>query len=254
MQPNENDKPGKDGKFPDERANGLTQKKISRRDLLFVENLLLGKSAAQAARDAGYRASVANGKAGKWVGESPERSTKPHLWEYFQERRKIQLRLFDVTVDSIVNELKIISFATLDKFIHFPTKDDYKLEQKKADYEDALSRSALNIATPEDLVLIDEVTKENPFKNYRPGSFVRLKAIEDIPKELIPAIAEIQETKDGIKVKLFSKLEAIEKLAKYLKMFSDNGSQEAGSLNVQELNIIVNGTKSPLMQLSEKAA
>lgn len=250
MQNENNDKPGKDGKFPDERNKG---KKISRRDALFVEHLLQGKSIAQAARDAGYRPTVANGKASTWVRESKSESKKPHLWEYYQERRKISLRLFDVTIENIVNELKIISFATLDKFIHFPTRAELEAAELAEAISDAVNKKVIGLElTENDQKLIDLRDTEKKIRDYRPGSFIKLKCIEDIPKDLIPAIAEIAETKEGIKIKLFSKLDAIEKLAKYLKMFDDARSAEGGSLHVQEINIIVNGTKSPLMQIDPK--
>lgn len=74
---------------------------------------------------------------------------------------------------------------------------------------------------------------------------IRVRYREDIPKDLIPSIASIKETKDGIEVKLHSKMDALDKLARITKLFNQEPADEVPFGG--EINIHVKGTKSPLM-------
>lgn len=83
------------------------------------------------------------------------------------------------------------------------------------------------------------------WKHYRAGS-VRLKNREEIPAALTPCVAEISETKDGIRVKLYDKIGALDKLARFKKMYEEEKPEGEGGHVVKEINIIVNGSKSTL--------
>lgn len=86
------------------------------------------------------------------------------------------------------------------------------------------------------------------WKSYRAGS-VRLKNREEIPQALLPAIAEISETRDGIRVKMHDKLGALDKLARWQKMYTAMDEEEggAGARVVTEISLTVNGSKSRLL-------
>lgn len=205
-------------------------KRLTAKEITFCYKLLEGLNTTEAARASGFKESVAQ-RASSWIREDREHSRKPHLWDYFQNLLKKKLRLHDVTVDNILAELKIIAFSSLEHFLEFPTKDELKAE--------ALEAKGLAMDDPAGL---------EEWKKYRPGTYIRLKAWEDIPKPLLPAIAEINETKDGIRIKLHPKLDAIEKLVKYLGMYQ-NASADPDDVgqSVKEINLIVEGSRSPLM-------
>jgi hypothetical protein len=230
-------------------------------------------SAAKAARECGYSKNVANTGAYAWIRKTREESQYPYLWDYYDQLRREKLRLFEVDADSIKNELRLIAFSKIDNYLDLPSKEVYssigKLEEqiRKACLE--LDTKFINpefkrreeageptngikriIATPAYYRLEDKVRKlEKKLKDKRtgPGAFLRLKFIEDIPAELIPAIAEIRETKEGIAVKLHSKIDALDMLAKISRLYAADAEGDAGVGSVKEVNLMVNGSKSRLM-------
>ena len=232
---------GNDGKFADERNGSSKQKPITRRESQFIRHLLEGNSIADAARKAGYSESVALDRASGWIGQTREESKKPHLYDEYKKHLNRILRLHDVKVESILDELKIIAFSSIDNFIDLPTRESLL----KARKNDAKTREFIGIITEED----EKILKDESISldDYRPGSEIRLKFLEDIPKQLIPAIWEIHETKDGIRIKLHSKMDAIDKLMRYMKMFDGESGQGNDTFNLTQVNIVVNGSKSPLM-------
>jgi len=186
------------------------------------------------------------------IGPSRERSIYPALWDYYIDLRRKRLRLFDVTAEAIKNELQLIAFSKLTDFIRIPTRADLERQQ----LYDAKVRESFGVADEQDAKIIndaEEILKRSSAREsaeslhqYAPGATVKLKCIEDIPEELLPAIAEISETRDGIKLKLHPKIEALEKLAKILKMYEDEGQADKPT-TIENLNIIVNGSKSDLL-------
>lgn len=221
---------------------GNRVEKITKRDLVFVEHLLAGKSAASSARLAGFTDAGSN-KACDWIRQTREQSRKPLLFDYWRKRSDANFRILGVTAENILRELAIIGFSSIDKFIDFPSK---------ADAQDASKALDELIVTSEDEELEDEPSKPNDqndsksWKNYRPGSVIKLKSVEDIPADLMPAIAEINETKEGIRIKLHPKLPALQLLAQIMKMVGPIQEKQEDQVDYQ-INISVNGSKSPLL-------
>lgn len=215
--------------------------RISKIEIKWLNHVLSGDSAREAGRKCGFNARKAK-YTSEWIQSDRERSTRPYLWDMWRAALDRQIRLLDVNPHNIIRELAIIGFSSIDKFIDFPTKADYKREQAK----DARTREAMGIASKadEDAIIDDENDSES-WKKYRPGSVIKLKCYEDIPADLMPAIAEIHETKEGIRIKLHNKLDALDKLCRIQKMFtSDIASDDDDD---KEINIIVNGSKSKLL-------
>jgi hypothetical protein len=120
----------------------------------------------------------------------------------------------------------------------------------------------MGYSDPEDEALLaqeDEIRQElsgenravEKLRKFSPGSTVKLKAYEDIPEELLPAIASIKETRDGIEIKLHNKLEALDRLARILKLYDDPQVGDKPT-TIETLNVIVNGTKSSLLDQLDK--
>lgn len=54
------------------------------------------------------------------------------------------------------------------------------------------------------------------------GKRVKLKASSELDRDTTAAISEVQQTKDGVKIKFHSKTNALDLLAKYKGMFKEN--------------------------------
>lgn len=215
---------------------------LTKRELHWLELVLAGESCNAAGLKAGFSKGTAAGSTA-WIRAEREDSKKPHLWDIWRKALDKRLRILDVNTENIFRELAIIGFSSIDKFIEFPSRRDAELIELK----DAKTREFIGIATEKDQRLIAKYpseTGEDVWKKYQPGVGIRLKSIEDIPKELIPAIAELHETKDGIRIKLHSKLDALDKLCRIKRLFE--GPSESPNID-REINIIVQGSKSKLL-------
>ena len=67
------------------------------------------------------------------------------------------------------------------------------------------------------------------------GSNLIVKDFNTLPEELKYAMQEVSQTKDGITIKLVSKLDAMDKLGKYFKLFVESNKIE---LDLKNLKII----------------
>lgn len=210
-------------------------KKLSAKEITYCYKLLEGLNATEAALASGFKQSIAE-NASRWIREDREHSSRPHLYDYFTKLLKAKLRHYDVNVDNVLKELVIIAFSTLKHFIDIPTRAELT--------QDAIEARVLNYD-------INQPDQANEWKKLRAGSIIKLKPGDEIPDELWPAIAELSETSDGgIKIKMHNKIQALEKLVKYLGMYQ-NASADPDDIgqSVKEINLIVEGSKSPLMQL-----
>jgi hypothetical protein len=218
--------------------------------LRYAEHLAVGDGNKT---DAMQRAGLlANAASHRYIGPSRERSQYPALWDYYQQLRNRRLRLFDITAEAITDELKIIAFSRITEFIAIPTRNDLK----RRELFDAKVRKQMGYTSdPEDeAILADEKRlladfvsdKDDRTLSYAPGQQLKLKALEDIPEELIPAIQSIRETKDGLSIKLYDKLDALDKLARIAKLY-DAEDDANKSVVIENLNVTVNGTKSNLL-------
>lgn len=241
--------------MPDLRQSNKTLDELSTRHLRFAELLAEGKhSKTDCMRLAGFAESVS--LTGQYIGPSRERSKYPALWDYFQKLRRQHLRLFENDAQAIREELRIIAYSRITDFVHIPTRQDLERQalldaqiRKAHGYQDAQDDEIL--ARAED-ILADQIVGE-PKKlkaireaNLLPGSTVKIKCLDDIPPELIPAIAAIAETRDGIRVKLWDKEVALDMLAKMNRLYNDPNDDKKPTV-IEKLNIVVNGSKSDLL-------
>lgn len=203
---------------------------VTKQELQWLGHVLAGDNAREAGRKCGFNARKAK-RTAEWVRTTREQSTKPFLWDAWRAAIDRQIRLLEVNPHNIIRELAIIGFSSIDKFIDFPSRAD---AQKDMEIDNGLQD-----------VGEDDENDSKSWKKYRPGAVIKLKSIEDIPADLMPAIAEIHETKDGIRIKLHNKLDALDKLCRIQKMFT--GEAPDDEQDDKEINIIVNGSKSKLL-------
>ena len=239
---------------------------LNLRLLRFAENMASGtfRSCAAAAVAAGFTQTSANSRSHEFLGKSRETAMYPALWDYYTQLRNERLRRFDVTTDKVVEELRTIAFSNIADFVDLASEEVHdrikKLERKIDKLAEELKPHIDPITAVVDPTLppmvrdqvlkdqkkirdmarkIEQLTKG---KGYR----VRIKFLEEIPAELMPAVAEIRETRDGLVVKLHPKLDALDKLATWLGMYDKKGEGEKMP-DLSELNLWVNGSKSNLL-------
>jgi phage terminase small subunit len=196
-------------KLRDDPNNELAQKrrkKISKKEIEWLGHFIEMADAKAAGLKVGFNARKAK-RTAEWIKSTRERSAKPYLWDIWRQQMDKHLRILDAKNDTIIRELCLIAFSSIDRFVELPSR------------------------TPDS----EGATREN----------IKVKYIEDIPKDLIPSIASIKETKDGIEVKLHSKMDALDKLARITKLFNNEPQDEVPFGG--EINIHVKGTKSPLL-------
>lgn len=210
-------------------------RKISKKEIEWLGYYLEGVSAREAGRKIGLTARQAK-HSDTWIQSTREKSKKKELWDIWRKALDQNLRILEAKSETIIRELCLIAFSSIDQFIEIPSRED-ALKAARANEE--LIDQIVNDAEPEEKPI------EEKAKQYRPGSTIKLKYIEDIPKDLIPAIMSVKETRDGIEVKLHSKMDALDKLARITKLFNQEPADEVPFGG--EINIHVNGSKSPLL-------
>lgn len=228
------------------------------------------RSASAAALDAGFSHHQAGSNAYAFLGKSRETAMYPALWDYYEELRNKRLRKFEVTVDNVVAELRTIAFSDISNYVDLASEQVHDRIAKLQKQIQKLDDSIREFVDPEtggidqklpdmvrDQCLADAAKireKQRKIEQLAKGKGyrVRIKFLEEIPPELMPAIAEIRETKDGLVVKLHNKLDALDKLARWQKMYAENAKQSEDAPVETELHLYVNGSRSDL--LKENAA
>jgi len=242
---------------------------LSRRLKLYAEILAAGsKTMKEAALQAGFSKHVANSGAYAWIRKTREDSQYPQLFDYYERLRSERLRQFDITEDSLTKELRTIAFSSIENYLDLPRAEVHKKAQKmreqlkklytRLDDYKILGMPEMTDEGPKQTVQYSEEAKPI-FKKIEkligqieaveagPGYRIRLKFRDEIPDELMPAVAEIRETREGIHVKLHSKLDGIDKLARWLKMYSD--TKEGGDVSpsdIKEVTINIKGSQSSM--------
>lgn len=259
-----------------------TLDKLSRNLIRYAEIYASGtKTMTAAAMEAGYSYETANSRASEWIRRTREASKYPFLYDYYEKLRKENLREFDIDAKNVLKEIALIAFSDITRFVELPRKE---YEQRKAraymidqaiwavkNYQDWEEEQQANedpkkvgpkfkreAPTPptyrqRDLVAeFSELTDEHRaeimiWKEYSSGS-IRLRNMEEVPKELLPAIAEISNTREGIKIKLHDKMAALDKLARHLKLYDQEGAEEKEKVSrITTVQFVVNGSKSDLL-------
>jgi len=152
----------------------------------FAQAMALGKSADQAYVIAGY---------------SEHRSNAARLSANERVRRRIEEILSEaaakvgVTVERVVTELAKIGFSDI---------------RKAVSWRGSLVRESDNPDGGDVLVIKEIVTNH-----------VQVVDSDQVDDDTAGAIAEVSQTKDGMKIKMHSKPDALEKLGRYLGMFKD---------------------------------
>jgi phage terminase small subunit len=161
----------------------MTPKQLNDKERVFVDEYLVDTDPKRAALAAGYSATMAASKAYQWVSNS---KVKPHVYAAIQKALQARSERTKVTVDRVVQELAMIAFADMSTYLTFDRAGTtVRLDWSK------LPEGATRI--------IQEITQEEHTggRGHDTGQIKRTK------------------------FKLYSKLDALEKIARHLGMFTE---------------------------------
>lgn len=157
--------------------------KLTAKQARFVDEYLVDLNATQAAIRSGYSARTA-----EWIG--PQLLGKTHVAEAVARRMKDRQRRTEITQDRVLRELAKIGFADI--------------------------RNAVRWGNTE-LRVADAAEGGEPV----PYHGLALKASDQIDDDTAAAIAEVAQTKEGVRVKFHDKKGALVDIGRHLGMFKD---------------------------------
>lgn len=163
-------------------------KKLTPKQKAFADEYLIDLNATQAAIRAGY-----SEKTAKEIG--CENLTKPNIAEYIAERQAEREKRTEITQDKVLREIAIIAFA------------------KATDFAKVVEKRATLTVEGEQIPLYD--ADGNPLM-YRD---IELVLTEELTEEQQKAIAVIKRGRDGLEVRPYDKLKALDMLGRHLGMW-----------------------------------
>lgn len=257
--------------------------KLVRYAELYATGLYTKKAAAI---EAGFKETTADKSSWAWIGRTRADSSLPVLYDYYEKLRREHLREFEINQQELARELALVAFSDITKFVDLPRKE-YEQRRRKAldvelayylcnEFEQAVKAfnaqqerlqtgkglrkgeeelrrpkpptdAQVALAAEFEVLTPDQQAEVMVWKNYSAGS-IRIKNAEEIPASLTPAIAELSQTRDGVKIKLHDKLAALDKLARWQKMYTPEADPDGETHVVKTINITVSGTQSTLLQ------
>ncbi len=173
--------------------SGLTDKQAA-----FVAEYLIDLNATQAAIRAGYSADTARQQGARLL-------TNVHIEQAIAEAQGERSARTEITADMVLKELAKIGFADMRKLLKW-TGNLPRMDLDRAEETGEVEISAAN--------------------------FVRLFDSDELGDDIVGAISEISQTKDGaLKVKLHDKQAALVNIGRHLGMFTTK-IEHSGSVDV----------------------
>ena len=189
----------------------MTPKQLNDKERVFVDEYLVDTDPKRAALAAGYSATMAASKAYQWVSNS---KVKPHVYAAIQRALQARSERTKVTVDRVVQELAAIAFADMSTYLTLGGghKDGPTVRLDWSNLPEGATK------------IIQEITQEEHTggRGHDTGQIKRTK------------------------FKLYSKLDALEKLGRHLSMFTDKVKIEGtflDDLSPEELAGLVKGLR-----------
>lgn len=204
----------------------------------FVEEYLVDLNGAQAAIRAGYSPDTARQMA-------TENLSKPYIQLAIAEERKAQQERTQVTADKVVTELALIAFADARELAEVKTGccrccwgEGFKFQRTVGEYSHDKERwlnKGKDIADFEDqggigFTPLKLPHPECPTCGGDGDARTVLKDTRHLSPSAVALYAGAKQTKDGIEIKMHSKLDALEKLAKHVGLYQKDNEQKTDPL------------------------
>ena len=204
----------------------------------FVEEYLVDLNGAQAAIRAGYSPDTARQMA-------TENLSKPYIQLAIAEERKAQQERTQVTADKVVTELALIAFADARELVEVKTGccrccwgEGFKFQRTVGEYNHDREQWLNKGKDPSEFEDQGGIGF-NPRKLPHPecpncggdgDARVVLKDTRTLSTRAAALYAGAKQTKDGIEIKMHSKLDALEKLAKHVGLYQKDNEQKTDPL------------------------
>ena len=188
--------------------NGLTDKQKR-----FCDEYLCDMNATQAAIRAGYSPKTAEQTASRLL-----RNVK--VQEYIAKRQKELSRSTEITQERVIKELALIAFSN------------------NADYSRVVEKK---MQTEVDGVLVDVLDEDGKPIMYRT---VEPVLTDELTEEQKRALAVIKKGRDGLEVKSFDKVRALELLGKHLGIFTEKIEANVNDTTRSELAELLSQRKA----------
>lgn len=180
-------------KTPNSPLSRDNAEKLTIREERFVHHYLRHLDVDRAYHEAGY--------AGEAGGNQLLR--KPYVAAAIEKRRAAQAKRLKIDSDRIVREFAKIGFADLSDVMRWGTREiKIPYNRKGEQLPDSELSRAYRVET-----------------KYEP--YVEVIDSEDLHDDVVQSVAEVSMGKDGIKVKLHDKVNALTQIGRHLGMFND---------------------------------
>lgn len=204
----------------------------------FVDEYLIDLNGTQAAIRAGYSASTA-------AEQAYDLLRKPQIVDSIAVARKAQQERTQITADKVVTELALIAFADARELAEVKTGccrccwgDGFRFQRTVGEYNHDREQWLNKGKDPADFEDQGGIGF-NPLKLPHPecpncggdgDARVVLKDTRNLTARAAALYAGAKQTKEGIEIKMHSKLDAIEKLAKHLGVYQKDNEQKVDPL------------------------
>ena len=235
-----------------------TETKLTPKQERFVQEYMVDLNALQAAIRAGYSKDTAG-----VIGH--ENLKKPYIQAAIARARQEQQQRTQITVDSVVKELAQVAFADARDLVQHIVGscrhcygEGFKWQRTVSemihDREHWINKGKeLSEFDEKGGIGFDPHKVPNPVCPECMGRGLGRTFISDT-RNLSPAAAAlyagVKETKDGFEIKMHSKLDAIEKLAKHLGIYEKDNQQKADPLTAL-LTRIANGNSNGFLPVHD---
>ena len=232
--------------------------KLTPKQERFVQEYMVDLNALQAAIRAGYSKDTAG-----VIGH--ENLKKPYIQAAIARARQEQQQRTQVTADSVVKEAALIAFADARELVQHVVgscrhchgegfKFQRTVSEMNHDREQWINKGKeLSEFDEKGGIGFDPHKVPNPVCPECMGRGLGRTFISDT-RNLSPAAAAlyagVKETKDGFEIKMHSKLDAIEKLAKHLGIYEKDNQQKADPLTAL-LTRIANGNSNGFLPVHD---
>lgn len=216
-----------------------TQLGMTPKQQRFVDEYLIDLNGAQAAIRAGYSPDTAKQMA-------HENLSKPYLQLAIAEARKAMQERTQITADKVVTELALIAFADARELADVKTGccrhcygEGFKFQRTIGEFN--YDRGQW-LAKGKELAEFDEQggigfnslklpNPECPHCGGDGAARVVLKDTRNLSHQAVALYAGAKQTKEGIEIKMHSKMDAIEKLARHLGVYEKDNQQKTDPLS-----------------------
>ena len=221
-----------------ESAQDAPQLGLTPRQQRFVDEYLIDLNGTQAAIRAGYSASTA-------AEQAYDLLRKPQIVDSIAVARKAQQERTQITADKVVTELALIAFADARELAEVKTGccrycwgDGFRFQRTVGEYNHDREQWLNKGKDPADFEDQGGIGF-NPLKLPHPecpncggdgDARVVLKDTRNLTARAAALYAGAKQTKEGIEIKMHSKLDAIEKLAKHLGVYQKDNEQKVDPL------------------------